>query len=677
MDKPEILAPAGGFEALVAAVRCGADAVYLGGKTLNARRSASNFDDDALFNAAEYCRARGVKLYLTLNTLAADNEIEEAIKAVKRACAIGVDALILQDIGLAALVRDCCDLPMHASTQMSVQTPSGLAPLQDMGFRRAVLPRELTKDEIEAAVKLSPIETEVFVHGALCMSVSGQCYLSAVLGARSGNRGLCAQPCRLPFTAQNGTGHDLSLKDLSLLHALPELAKTGVTSFKIEGRMKRPEYVAAAVTACRMALDGAVTQEIEAALKSVFSRSGFTDGYYMDKRGREMFGTRRHEDVASAAPVLSGLAKLYEKEPQTVPVKFAFDCESGKPMKLSASARGQSFEAMSQTIPSPAVKRELTITDIKVQLSKCGGTCFYVEKIDVTLGEGLYVSLSELNALRREALEGLEKILTAPPKREIKSSLPTIQPHKAGKRSFYARFSSAAQIPDNLENIKKIILPLYCDKDDFIKYNAAVELPRGIFGASEAVNKKLTALKEIGVTHAVCGTLDGVALAKKAGLTFSLGFGSNLYNSYAVAEAARQGAEEVLLSAELTANEAARVGGELPRGVFAYGCLPLMLTRNCPAANGQSCAECGRSGALTDRLGIIFPIDCRSGCAEVLNSRPVYMADKIGDIKNADFLLMYFTTERKPEVEDILNSYRLGLPPEGEFTRGLFYRGTE
>ncbi len=675
--RPEILAPAGSLDALVAAVRCGADAVYLGGKTLNARRGAGNFSDGELFAAAEYCRARGVKLYVTLNTLISDNETEEAVSAVKRACAFGADALILQDLGLSGIVRECCDLPMHASTQMSVQTPSGFELLRETGFCRAVLPRELSKDELADIIKSTSLETEVFVHGALCMSVSGQCYMSASLGSRSGNRGLCAQPCRLPFAAENGTGHDLSLKDLSLLRHLPELAAMGVTSFKIEGRMKRPEYVAAAVTACRMALDGEVSADIEAALKSVFSRTGFTDGYYTGKRGKTMFGTRRREDVAAAAPVLSGLSKLYEKEPQTVAVKFTFECKKGSPLKLTATARGKSFEACSECVPSPAEQRGLTAEDASAQLSKCGGTCFYAAKIDVMLDDELYVPISEINRLRRTSLDGLLKMLAAPPARSFNYNSEAIPAHTAGERVFYARFPSADKIPENLDGVKKIMLPLSCKTEDFVKYNAVPELPRGIFGGSEAVLNKLTELKNAGIKEAVCGTLDGAALTKKAGLEFISGFGSNIYNSRAVSEAERLGASEVLLSTELTAVEAARIGGKIPRGVFAYGRVPLMLTRNCPSSNGKSCAVCRKSGTITDRKNIVFPIECVNGCAQVLNSCPVYMADRLGDIKNADFLLLNFTTEEKSGAESVLNSYRHGLPPKGGFTRGLFYRGTD
>ena len=300
----EILAPAGTMDALTAAVRCGADAVYLGYTELNARRGAGNFDREALAQAVYYCHARGVKVFLTLNTLVGDDEMHRAAEIIALACRLSVDGLIIQDLGVAALAKHMApEMFLSASTQLSIHTPAGLRFLAQAGFSRAVLARELSFEEIRELARISPIELEVFVHGALCMCVSGQCYLSGLLGSRSGNRGLCAQPCRLPFAAPGGTGFDLSLKDLSVIQRLPELREIGITSFKIEGRMKRPEYVAAAVSACKSTLEGKTEPELQEQLRAVFSRSGFTSGYYDGQRGRGMFGIRQKEDVVSAAPV--------------------------------------------------------------------------------------------------------------------------------------------------------------------------------------------------------------------------------------------------------------------------------------------------------------------------------------------------------------------------------------
>ena len=398
----EILAPAGTREALTAAVRCGANAVYLGGKLLNARRNAENFDDEALKEAVRYCHERGVKVYLTLNTLVRDAELKDAEHMLALSCESGIDALIIQDLGIARLAQSCAPgIPLHASTQMSVQTLAGLEELKGLGFTRAVLPRELTLEEITALASESPVELEIFIHGALCMCVSGQCYLSAMLGSRSGSRGLCAQPCRLPFAAPGGTGADLSLKDLSLIPYIRTLHEAGVLSFKIEGRMKRPEYVAAAVTACRQALEngkpeGALSRQLQA----VFSRSGFTDGYYTGQRGRAMFGTRSRENVSAAAPVLKELSRLYEKERPLIGVAFSFTMRPGIPLTLTAEARGQSARVQSEKLPEAALTRPLTKVEVTRQLSKCGGTPYYAQSVYCDLAPGLSALLPQFVAAR-------------------------------------------------------------------------------------------------------------------------------------------------------------------------------------------------------------------------------------------------------------------------------------
>lgn len=680
----EVLAPAGGAESLKAAVRCGADAVYFSGKTFNARRGAENFSDGELEEAVKYCHSRGVKAYIALNTLLSDSEFPAAVNIIERACAIGADALILQDLGLAGFVKETApEMKLHASTQMSVQTRAGLEALREIGFSRAVLPRELSKTEIETLAKNAPLELEMFVHGALCMSVSGQCYMSAMLGSRSGNRGLCAGPCRLPFTAENGTGFDLSLKDLSLIERLREIESLGICSFKIEGRMKRPEYVAAAVTACRKALDGALSGELAENLQAVFSRSGFTEGYYTGVRGKEMFGTRQKDDVTAAAPVLSNLARLYDNEKPLVPAELVFTCVYGEPVTLAASALGRNVFVSSGIIPQAAQNRPLSAETVEEQLKKCGGTQFFSDKIDIELDEGLNLPVSALNALRRQALEALNSALEQV--KPIKFSFPgnqKVKLHTAGKTSLYARFADISQIPEELHGIKRVFLPVSTDAADFKKIigrglEAAAEIPRGIFGGSDRITQLLKKAKAAGVNIASAGTLDAMALVKREGFMVHAGLGSNIFNSHTLALLEEQGVFEATLSFELNLAQAAALYGTLPRGLIAYGKLPLMLTRNCPAENGSSCSDCKGTGELVDRLGIVFPLSCESGCTEVLNSRPLYMADRRAEMKNMDFLTLYFTTETKNECEAVMKAFVEGNPPQGEFTRGLYYRGVE
>ncbi|MBQ8783996.1 MAG: U32 family peptidase [Clostridia bacterium] len=671
----EILAPAGSPDALKAAVLCGADAVYLGVKELNARRGAENFDYTDLDESVKFCHSRGVKVYLTLNTVISDGEIKTASKIIERACASGIDALILQDFAAAEIAKRCApSMPIHASTQMSVQTLDGIIKLADMGFSRAVLPREMSKSEIEFLCKNSPIELEMFIHGALCMCVSGQCYMSAVLGSRSGNRGACAQPCRLPFSAQ-GTGRfDLSLKDLSLADYLKELCDMGIASFKIEGRMKRPEYVAAAVTACKQAVKGAVDPEIKQDLQSIFSRTGFTDGYYQSKLGKDMFGTRRKEDVVSAAPILSRLETLYQKEAPRFPVEFYFTAVNNEPVSLSAKCGELSAFCKSDFIPRQAINKPLDEASVKEQLSKTGGTQFYAKSIQCEIHSGLNVPVSVINKLRRDAFDSLESSMIHGQNKPFEQREIIISPHKSQKPKIICRFKNEDSVPDDLTGVDEIILPINSIKT---RFDATAQLPRGIFGKSNELLTKLTELKQKGIANAFAGTLDGIEIAKKAGLCVTAGYGTNIFNSVSLEGYKALGVSKALLSPELTVNQIKALGGDLPRGVFAYGKLPLMLTRNCPVKNVKSCGECKQTGTLTDRKNTVFTVDCSSGMSEILNSRPVYMADRLSEIKNADFLLLYFTDESKQQAENIIKQYLNGGKPQGEFTRGLLYRGVE
>ena len=683
--EPEILAPAGSPECVLSAVRSGADAVYLGTKAFNARRGAENFSDAELQKAIEYCRARGVKVHVVLNTLVRDDELPLAFDVIRHVCALGADVLILQDVGLSALARECAPSVLrHASTQMSVQTAAGLELLKKLGYSRAVLPRELTKEEIKNLRKSTDMQLEVFVHGALCMCVSGQCYMSAMLGSRSGNRGLCAQPCRLPFSAGEPGRHDLSLKDLSLIEHLEELSKMGIDSFKIEGRMKRPEYVAAAVRSAKEALDGKTGTETQEKLRAVFSRSGFTDGYFENARGPLMFGTRRKEDVVSAsAKVLSSLRNLYSKETPRVPVSFFLTVLEGEELSLSARSGSKTVFVSSCCVPEKALNAPTSEERLKEWLSKCGSTPFYPEEIEIELDEGLSVPASAVNALRREALEKLENALKAVKPCSFTAAEFKIRPHTAReKKTFHLVLSSAEQLPQNLENVENLYFPLeieekYVESVENKGITVGVSVPRLLCGAEEKAQRLLLRAKNLGITAALCGTLDAVAIARKCGLEVHLGFSMNVFNSLSVLEFERIGVKSITLSPELTLAQCAAIGGEVQRGIIAYGRLPLMLTRNCPVKNAVSCAECRKKGALTDRMGVSFPVMCHGNYQEILNSRPIYMGDRTEEIKNVDFMSFLFTREKAKSVDAVLDAYRKGKKAKGDFTRGLCYRGVE
>ncbi|MDE6723417.1 MAG: U32 family peptidase [Eubacterium sp.] len=664
--KFEILAPAGSQESLVAGVRCGADAVYLGGKVLNARRNAGNFNDEELEKAVAYCHQRGVKVYLTMNTLCRDDEMEEAYNLVEKALSFGVDAFIVQDLGVIKMMKTCFpDAKIHGSTQMSVITPEGVHALKEMGISRAVLPREMTADEIAEIREKTDLELEMFIHGALCMSVSGQCYLSAMIGQRSGNRGLCAQPCRLSFSAGNSRSFDLSLKDLSLIRQLTKIKKLGVISLKIEGRMKRPEYIAAAVTAVKKAINDEYSIKDEIMLKSVFSRSGFTQGYFNNEINKAMFGTRQKEDVVAAKDVLKELSHLYDHENPLVPIDLGLECLSGKPVKLTASALGKTVEVLGD-IPETAINKPMSKEGLTERLSKLGGTQFYANDVDVRLDDGLIVPASKINALRREAVEKLseterQKVRAFPMEKVQRRA-------KAGRLYFTARFSDAEQIPDN-HPFERIFIPIWSSIEDFIDNRAGVELPRGLFGKEEQLEKRLVQLKKAGVKNALCGNLGSYRLAERLGFQVFGDFGLNAFNSGSANQI-----NSPILSFELTIDEANRINAE-DTGIIAYGRLPLMLTRNCPVQNNIGCEKCRKNGSLTDRKGMVFPVVCSPyPCVEILNSVPLYMADRMHEIKT-DFIHFYFTNESKEEIEKIAALYKNRSKADFDYTRGLYYRG--
>lgn len=664
--KFEILAPAGSQESLVAGVRCGADAVYLGGKVLNARRNAGNFNDAELERAVAYCHQRGVKVYLTMNTLCRDSEMEEAYALVKKSLSYGVDAFIVQDLGVIQMIKSCFpDAKLHGSTQMSIVTPEGVHALKEMGISRAVLPRELTAEEIAEIREKTDLELEMFIHGALCMSVSGQCYLSSMLGQRSGNRGLCAQPCRLSFSADNSKSFDLSLKDLSLIRQLSKIKQLGVISLKIEGRMKRPEYIAATVTAVKKAIDNEYSIKDEILLKSVFSRSGFTQGYFNNEMSREMFGIRQKEDVVAANDVLKELSHLYDNENPLVPIDLKLECLRDNPVKLTASALGKTV-AVTGDIPEAAVNKPMRREGLEERLSKLGGTQFYAENIEIILDDGLILPVSKINALRREAVQ---KLSETERKRVKAFPIEKVNPKSAeGKPYFTARFADAEQIPDR-HPFERIFIPVWSDIEDFIDNRAGVELPRGLFGKEEQLEKRLLQLKRAGVKNALCGNLGAYKLAEKLGFNVFGDFGLNVFNSSAAGQI-----HSPILSFELTIDEANQINSE-DTGIIAYGRLPLMLTRNCPVKNNIGCEKCRKNGFLTDRKGIVFPVVCSPyPCVEILNSVPLYMADRIREIKT-DFIHFYFTDESKEDVEKITVFYKNGSRADFDYTRGLYYRG--
>ncbi len=683
----EILAPAGGFDSVIAAVRSGADAVYMGEKSFSARASAKNFDDEELKNAIAYCHIHGVKAYITLNTIVFDDEFDRLCSAIAAAAEADADALIVQNMGVARLARQIAPkLALHASTQMSVHTASGVRALHELGFKRVVLAREMSRAEIIKAAEI-PVELEVFVHGALCMSVSGQCYFSAMLGSRSGNRGACAQTCRLPFSVgKTKGGHALSLKDNSLIEHLGELEEIGVASAKIEGRMKRPEYVAAAVRACKEQRDlGFVTDDTARLLRGVFSRTGFTDGYFQGKIGKNMFGTRTKDDVLSAdSGLLSTLRQSYKDEVGNVDVSAAFYAKIGEKPTLCVTDGEHTARVTSDLICEAAQKVALTEERVRAQLEKTGGTAYKLTKLGVELGENCSLPASALNSLRRAAFEELDK------KRANVHNyiINRIEPDKiipyvpAAKRAVRARVTGT-RLGEGFKKCECFFVPLFADPLEIERlvregYSVGVEIPRGMFGREAQIGSRLSRLKEQGINHALCHNIGALYTAKGLGYRLHGGFGLNLVNTEDLLWAEEYGIEDVELSFELTFDRINRLGGSIPRGIISYGYLPMMLCRSCPnMSEGISCKSCKNQSKMTDRKGKRFFLKCDGSCTEILNCVPLYIAPEELSGLSTDFNILRFSVENYVEnVENIMDFTPISMLKE-KFTHGLYKRGVE
>lgn len=678
----EILAPAGGEAQLRAAVLCGADAVYLGLRGFNARAGAENFDENTLPQTVGWCHARGVRVYVTLNTLVTDRELPQWLHSLDAVAAAGVDGVLVQDLGLARIIRQRYPtLPLHASTQMTIHNLAGARLLEEMGFAQVVLARELSKEEIAAICAGTSMRCEVFVHGALCMSVSGQCYLSSVLGERSGNRGRCAQPCRLDFKS-HGRGYALSLKDLTLTDRLRELEALGVASFKIEGRLKRPEYVAAAVTACRQSLAGEVP-DLET-LRSVFSRSGFTDGYYTGQRDLSMFGTRTREDAAASAEVLGKFSALTRNEVGRLPVDMVLTMAPGEPATLAVTDGTHRVEVAGE-VPQTALTRPTDEELARRALEKCGGTPFYLQNLTCHIGEGLMLPLSALNRLRAAALTALAEarsVVVPYPQAPAAAGEPAGRGRPAGAPRLGCRLAAAAQMtPAIRRGGGRLSLPLHelAERPELLETGAerwVAELPA--FCApqqEEAVMRALRKLKEQGLTAALCGNLGSLLMAREAGLRIIGDYGLNIINSPAAQQAAALGCDEITLSFECERNAARNVDSPVPIGVIAYGRLPLMLLRNCPGKTAAGCGDCRGINHITDRRGEDFPLQCQNRqYTHLLNPRPLFLSDRLPEWDFCDFLTLRFTTETPAECDEVLKMYQTGAAPAGSFTRGLYYR---
>ena len=702
----ELLSPAGGREAMIAAVQNGADAVYMGFGGFNARRGARNFSDEEFQAAVRYCHLRGVRVYLTLNTLVTDRELPELAEAAARASEYGVDAVLVQDWGvLETLRRVAPDVPLHASTQMALHTLSGVREAAAHGMSRAVLARELSREELREIAAAAPIEVEAFVHGALCMCYSGACEMSAVIGGRSGNRGACAQPCRLRYGWHGkADANPLSLKDSNLSADICGMADMGIACLKLEGRMKRPEYVAA-VTAIYAALlrdRRPPTADEQRLLALAFSRSGFTDFYYRGRRGRGMFGVRP-EGERWPEEWFSELRAAYEKEDlRLVPVSFAAEIRGGSPMTLTVRDPDGRCVVVTGAVPEAARSRALTEDEVRSRLCKTGGTAFTVADCSVSLEDGLSVSAAALNALRRAALGAMEELRTAvPPRRVYQWTAPEKLANRTEPPRLTVSLSHAEQLTDALadEAPETVYLPLeLLPEVELAPYLSRTRfcavLPRvWRTGDEAALRERLRAAKERGVTAAALGNLGHFALVRGLGLLLHGDFGLNVFNSEALRFLRGCGLSSATLSFELRHEQLRDISKCIPCEAIVYGRLPLMITENCIVANEFGCryfhdrcggaredGACRNAPELTDRRGERFPVLRAYGCrSEIQNAKTLWLADK-PEYRHLGLSLarLRFTTESPEECVRVLRAYKgQGGDAPADFTRGLFYRGVE
>ncbi len=690
----ELLAPAGSMEALRAAVQNGANAVYLGCGQFNARQSAKNFTPQALTEAVKYCHIRGVAVHLTLNTLVSDKETDAAAALIRHAATAGVDAFIVQDFGMVQLCKQLAPhIPLHGSTQMTVHSLPGVQFCAGLGMTRVVLSRELSREEIRYICANSPIEIEVFGHGALCMSYSGQCYLSAAIGGRSGNRGRCAQPCRQSYGYDRWENkHPLSLKDNCTVQYVKDLEEMGVASLKLEGRMKRPEYVAAVTQVYRSAIDtGSVTRGMLEQLSAAFNRQGFTD-YYSGNLGRHMFGIR--EDAATDERWCKQMRQSYEAvENPRVAVEFAISVRPDRSVLAVKDESGRTC-SIPGPVPEPARTTSLTHDDVAARLSKTGGTPYYCTQVHSDISPGLMLPAAAINAMRRDVLN----LLTAQRARHDTPTLgraSKVHRHRglSTPPALTVQVTAREQITPKLlamhPEVLYVPLHILCADPEFTREltghcTVCAVLPRVVHdGELSKLQQDLRAVKAMGISEALIGNVGLLLPVRECGLRIRGDFGLNLYSSAAVNFARDLLFRSACLSFEMTLPQIRDVSKAVPCELLVYGRLPLMLTENCLIQGRTGKCTCQTATAkLTDKTGAEFPIikdgdTCRS---VLLNGKKLYWLDRQADIDRLGLWAkrLYFTTENPREVDRVLSACKSPAPFDpGTATRGLYLRGVE
>jgi len=671
-EKQELLAPVGGMEALISAVTGGTNAVYLGG-SFSARQSAKNFTDEELIEAINYCHLRGVKVYVAVNTLVADRELEDVARHIAFINDNGADAIIVQDLGVFALAREVApELSVHASTQMTVFDLNGAKLLEQLGFKRVVLARELSMEKIKEICDGTSLEVEVFVHGAICVSYSGQCLMSSIIGGRSGNRGSCAQPCRLLYTIEGKKGYLLSPKDMCLINHLDEIKKIGVKSFKIEGRMKGPDYVGTVVSTYRKYIDSGdiVTADDYEKLEKIFYRGGFTDGYFTGEKGEDMFC---HTKPDNPYKQQNGDV-LFDDLSKKTNIDILCEIHLGKPIIINVhDENGNTVNYTGKINSEKAINRPLANERIIEQLSKVGGTVFQINNIEVNIDEEISLPISEINDARRNAVLLLEqKILSSYLKSEAKKYVPEkIKENKKSDLKFAVQVSDEAQL-DVFKNFDCDYL--YIPLEIAVKLKSFTDKVIVVLPRISPSNLEET-LQKLKVKKALATNIGQLYLLNKLNFEVFCDHSLNIFNQKAVSQAEKLGVKQITLSTEMMLSQIGSIYSNNPIEAIVYGRLPLMITENCIM---KSSVGCKKGAIITDRTDTSFSVRCLEGCRnEFLNTRPIVMSDKLSQIKQSgvNVARLIFTTEPPNECAKIYNAYKNGYMLDGEFTRGKFYKG--
>ncbi len=691
----ELLSPAGSPEAVIAAVQNGADAVYMGLGNFNARRGAKNFTDEEFERAVRYCRIRGCKVYVTLNTLVNDREVEAALQTARLVSEVGADGIIIQDLGLISAIRQYLpDIPLHASTQMSIHNLAGVEAAAELGLTRAVLARELNLDQIRYITQNAPIETEIFVHGALCFCHSGQCYMSALIGQRSGNRGMCAQPCRLQYSLGGRMDdHPLSLKDNCLIDRLEEIEDAGVSCIKIEGRMKRPEYTAIVTRIYANALKEhrQPTPEEMQDLERAFSRQGFTQGYFNGDQ-EDMFGVRGESDPDVGQLFAQARKGYSDGERRRVPVHFYTVAESKQPIRAIAFDDEGHKAAASGRVPEKARGQGLSAGYLTEQMFKTGGTPYNVVENRAQTDPGLFLPAAAINELRRSLIAELSEQRAQPPKRRVGMIPSKPKGTQPSDPALIFQVLNGEQLTPELAALKPkyLYVPMTVMSEYFDLLEPfeergtipVVVLPRVITDDEEnIVRGTLERLFDYGINEALVGNLGHAMLAKSVGMQVRGDFGLNVFNSLTMEMIRQAGFLSATASFELRIAQIRDLSKTIDTEMIVYGRLPLMVSDQCVIRHSSGRCTCSTPAQMADRMGAVFPVVKEFGCRNVIyNAHKLYLADKSEDLNGAGLwgLRMLFTTETPREAIEVARVY-LGQSDyqPNVLTRGLYYRGVE